>query len=159
MPNNRLVIISNESIFNDNDTFGCDNIDLKSIPEGLSKSLDVLLIARKSSIKKSFNINLSKIKISSNIITFLCKIFKTFRMKSSNYLLISITPYSKTFALKYATSNPTSNTGIQHSVAPISIRLFIVADRSSRCRYLSNTAFKKTGKRPTEQAKIKISKP
>ena len=66
------------------------NIDLKSIPEGLSKSLDVLLIARKSSIKKSFNINLSKIKISSNIITFLCKIFKTFRMKSSNYLLISI---------------------------------------------------------------------
>ena len=94
MPNNRLVIISNESIFNDNDTFGCDNIDLKSIPEGLSKNLDVLLIARKSSIKRSFNINLSKIKISSNIITFLCKIFKTFRMKSSNYLLISITPYT-----------------------------------------------------------------
>ena len=38
---NRLVIISNESIFKDNGTFYCDNIDFKSIPEGLEKNLKV----------------------------------------------------------------------------------------------------------------------
>ena len=91
---NRLVIISNESIFKDNGTFYCDNIDFKSIPEGLEKNLKVSLIARKSNIKRSLQIKLEKIKISSSLLTFLSNIFKTFNEKGSNYLLVSITPYT-----------------------------------------------------------------
>ena len=89
-----LVIINNESVYNDNKLFFCDNIDFKSIPEGLSKNIEVSMILRKSNIKKSHQINLSKIILASNIFTFLFNIFKTFKKKESNYLLISITPYT-----------------------------------------------------------------
>ena len=44
----KLFIISNESVFNYEGNFFCDNIDLKSTPEGLNKKFQVNLIARKS---------------------------------------------------------------------------------------------------------------
>ena len=90
----QLVIINNESVYNDNNLFFCDNIDIKSIPEGLSKNIEVSMILRKSNIKRSHQINLSKIILASNIFTFLFNIFKTFKKKETNYLLISITPYT-----------------------------------------------------------------
>ena len=90
----KLVIISNEKISKDEDKFYCDNVDMKSIPEGLSTNLNVSLIARKSNIRRSHQTNLENIKISSNIITFLFNIFKTFKYEEVNYLLISITPYT-----------------------------------------------------------------
>ena len=43
----KLFIISNESISH-NEKFHCDNIDLKSTPEGLNKKFDVNLLGRKS---------------------------------------------------------------------------------------------------------------
>ena len=36
MKNDPLVIISNEKIFKDDDNFFCDNIEMKSLPEGLN---------------------------------------------------------------------------------------------------------------------------
>ena len=90
----KLVIISNEKISKDEDKFYCDNVDMKSIPEELSTNLNVSLIARKSNIRRSHQTNLENIKISSNIITFLFNIFKTFKYEEVNYLLISITPYT-----------------------------------------------------------------
>ncbi len=48
---NRLVIINNESISNNNQKFYCDNIDSKSLPEGLNKNFDVLMIGRQSKLK------------------------------------------------------------------------------------------------------------
>ena len=33
---NPLVIINNEKIFKDNDSYYCDNLDLKVLPEGLN---------------------------------------------------------------------------------------------------------------------------
>ena len=33
----KLFIFSNESIYSNNDKFFCENIDLKTTPEGLSK--------------------------------------------------------------------------------------------------------------------------
>ena len=44
----KLFIISNESIYENNDKYFCDNIDLKSTPEGLNKNFEVNIIARKS---------------------------------------------------------------------------------------------------------------
>ena len=70
----KLVIITNEKISKDEDKFYCDNVDMKSIPEGLSTNLNVSLIARKSNIRRSHQTNLENIKTSSNIITFCCKI-------------------------------------------------------------------------------------
>ena len=92
--NKKLVILNNEKISKSGNMFYCDNIDMKSIPEGLSKNFKVFVNARKSNIKRSHQINLENIKIASNIFTFLFSIFKTFKDKDINYLLISITPHT-----------------------------------------------------------------
>ena len=57
----KLFIFSNESIFIQDQKFFCDNIDLKSSPEGLNKKFDVNLIGRKSSKIRSHEIKLKKI--------------------------------------------------------------------------------------------------
>ena len=59
--NDKLVIISNEKISQDQSGFYCDNIDMKSIPEGLDQNLNSLLIGRKSNIQRSHKINIEKI--------------------------------------------------------------------------------------------------
>ena len=38
----KLVIINNEKIFEKNNSFYCDNVDIKSIPEGLSTKISKL---------------------------------------------------------------------------------------------------------------------
>ena len=91
---NQIAIISNESVFQNDNDFFCDNIDMKSIPEGLSKNFEVVMISRQSKKKKSHKINFTKISTASNIFTYLFNIFKTFKHKEKNYLLISITLYT-----------------------------------------------------------------
>ncbi len=90
----QIAIISNESVFKNENNFYCDNIDMKSIPEGLSKNFEILLISRKSKKKRSHKINFKKIVSSSNIFSYLFNIFKTFKNKEKKYLIISITPYT-----------------------------------------------------------------
>ena len=68
---NHLAIISNESVFQDNNVFFCDNVDMKSIPEGLSKNFEILMISRKSTVKRFHQINLKKVKLASNIFAYL----------------------------------------------------------------------------------------
>jgi len=96
MPHKDLFIINNEKIIKDIDSFYCDNIDIKSIPEDLSKNFNVSLIARNSNLisRKNYKINLEKIKIASNIFAFLINIFQTFKKNNATYLIISITPYT-----------------------------------------------------------------
>ena len=91
---NKLFIISNESISFSQNSFFCDNLDMKSTPEGLKKSFDVNIIARKSKKQRSHKINLEKIKIYKNIIAFLFSIFKSCKEKNSKYLIISISPFT-----------------------------------------------------------------
>ena len=69
MNDKNLVIIDNEKIFEESNNFYCDNIDAKSIPEGLSNIAKTYVIARKSKIKRVQKINLTKIKTGSTIIT------------------------------------------------------------------------------------------
>ena len=96
---NNLVIVENEKIFQEKDKFYCDNIDAKSIPEGINNFRKIYLIARKSKVKRVQQINLSQVKIGSNIFSFLNLIIKTFSEKNINYLLISINPYTFLSAL------------------------------------------------------------
>jgi|TARA_B100001964_G_scaffold242160_1_gene316243 glycosyltransferase involved in cell wall biosynthesis len=93
-PNKKLVIISKEKIYKKDNNLFCDNVDMKTIPEGLSRSFEVSIIASKSNILRFYKINLEKIEIASNIFTFLFRILKTFKNKQVNYLLVSITPYT-----------------------------------------------------------------
>ena len=83
----KLFIFSNEVISSEDGKFYCDNIDLKSTPEGLNKKFEVNLFARKSKKKRSHEIKLKKLKYL--IIYFLilsqyklqkrrCKIFNNF---------------------------------------------------------------------------------
>ena len=60
--NKKLVIISNEKVLTNKEKIYCDNIDMKSIPEGLDQNLNSLLIGRKSNIQRSHKINIEKIK-------------------------------------------------------------------------------------------------
>ena len=94
-----LVIINNEKISkktnnSSKESFYCDNIDMKTIPEDLCKAFNLTFVARNSKKERFHQINLEKIEISSNIFSFLFSILKTFKQEKARYLIISITPYT-----------------------------------------------------------------
>ena len=90
----RLFIISNESISNRDGKFYCDNIDLKSTPEGLDQVFNVNLLGRSSNINRSHEIKVTNVKIFSSIFSYLFSVLKSLKDKQSKYLVISITPYT-----------------------------------------------------------------
>ena len=62
MSYNDLVVINNEKISKEKDGFYCDNLDVKSIPEGLSEYKNVYYIARSLKKKGNYKINLLFVK-------------------------------------------------------------------------------------------------
>jgi glycosyltransferase involved in cell wall biosynthesis len=95
----KLFIISNESFYNHEGDFFCDNLDMKSTPEGLDKKFEVNIIARKSKQIRTHNVNLQNIIICRNILSFLFNIIKSFKEKNSKYLIFSISPYTTLAAI------------------------------------------------------------
>ena len=95
----KLFIISNESIFYSQNSFFCDNLDMKSTPEGLEKSFDINIIARRSKKERAHKINIKNINIYNNILSFLFSIFRSLKVNNCKYLLISITPFTFLHAL------------------------------------------------------------
>ncbi len=89
-----LYVISSEKIFVENENFYCDNIDMKSTPEGLNKFFNVKIIAKNSAIKRSHKINISFIQIFSNLMSYIFNIFKTCQKDNNLYLIVSLTPYT-----------------------------------------------------------------
>ena len=90
----KLFIFSNESIFIQDQKFFCDNIDLKSTPEGLNKKFEVNLIGRKSFKNRAHEIKLKKIKIFTNIFSYLSEVIRSTKSENTKYLVISISPYT-----------------------------------------------------------------
>ena len=90
----KLFVISNESIFESENKYFCDNIDFKSTPEGLSNSFNVVIVARKSKKPRTHKINVDKINLSESIFTFLKTIIQNLKSDDSEYLIISISPYT-----------------------------------------------------------------
>ena len=76
---NTLYLISNEKIYQNNGMFFCDNLDMKSTPEGLNQKFDIRVIARKSKKERSHKINLENITLCKNIFSFLFNFFKKLR--------------------------------------------------------------------------------
>ena len=90
----KLFIFSNESIFVEDNKYYCDNLDLKSTPEGLNKKFEVNLIGRKSLKKRSHEIKLKKVKIFNNFFSYLSEVKNASKNEGSKFLIISISPYT-----------------------------------------------------------------
>ena len=90
----KLFIFSNESISSNDGKFYCDNIDLKSTPEGLNKKFEVNLYGRNSNKKKSHEIQIKKIKIFNNFFSYIKSVITASKLKDTKYLIISISPYT-----------------------------------------------------------------
>jgi glycosyltransferase involved in cell wall biosynthesis len=90
----KLFIFSNESVSSKDGKFYCDNIDLKSTPEGLNKKFEVNLFARVSKNFRSHEIKLKKIKIFNNIFSYLSSVIDASKNQDSKFLIISISPYT-----------------------------------------------------------------
>ena len=95
----KLFIFSNESISIDDNKYYCDNLDLKSTPEGLNKKFEVNLFGRKSSKKRSHEIKIKRIKIFSNIFSYLSEVKIASKNTDTKFLIISISPYTFLIAL------------------------------------------------------------
>ncbi len=91
---NKLFIFSNESISLKENKYFCDNLDSKATPEALNKKFDVNLFGRKSKKQRSHEIKLKKVKIFSNIFSYLSEIIKSTKLDNTKYLIISISPYT-----------------------------------------------------------------
>ncbi len=90
----KLFIISNESIFKKENSYFCDNIDLKSTPEGLSEKFEVNLIARNSKKERVHKIEIENIKIFGSIFSYILGAMDSLKHKDTKYLIISISPYT-----------------------------------------------------------------
>jgi len=90
----KLFIFSNEKIYLEDNKYYCDNLDLKSTPEGLNKKFEVNLFGRKSKKKKSHEIKIKKIKIFYNIFSYISSVIAALRNQDAKFLIISITPYT-----------------------------------------------------------------
>ena len=90
----KLFIFSNESIFTNDNKFYCDNIELKSTPEGLNRKFEVNLLGRKSLKQRSHEIKIKKIKVFNNIFSYLSEVKSAAKNEGSKFLIISISPYT-----------------------------------------------------------------
>ena len=90
----KLFIFSNESILINDDKFFCDNIDLKTTPEGLNKKFEVNLFGRKTTKTRSHEIKIKKTKIYTNIFSYISSVIEASKQKDTKYLIISISPYT-----------------------------------------------------------------
>jgi glycosyltransferase involved in cell wall biosynthesis len=90
----KLFIFSNESIYLNDKKYYCDNLDLKSTPEGLNKKFEVNLFGRKSRKKKSHEIKVKKITIFNNIFSYISSVIAASKNKDTKFLIISISPYT-----------------------------------------------------------------
>ena len=94
MNKENLAIITNEKTYLNNNSYFCDNIDMKSIPEGLDSKYNLQLFVRNSKLERSTHqINLKNIFISQGILSYIFNVLRT--NKSHNkYLIISLSPYT-----------------------------------------------------------------
>jgi len=104
----KIFIISNESISSQDGKFYCENIDLKSTPEGLNKKFEVNLFARKSNNQRSHEIKIKKIKIFNNLFSYISSVIAASKIEDCKYLIISISPYTFviTLILKFLGKKP-----------------------------------------------------
>lgn len=90
----RLVIISNERFYFDGDSFYCDNIAEKTLPDEFENKFLVSVVGRYSKKKKSHRLNLNNLNQNKFLIFYLFSILKKIIEGKSKFLILSITPYT-----------------------------------------------------------------
>ena len=99
MNKENLAIISNEKTYFNKENYFCDNIDMKSIPEGLNEKFNLQLFVRGSNFERSSHkINLKKIILSNGIFSYIFNLIRTKNLYTK-YLVISLSPYTFTIIL------------------------------------------------------------
>ena len=91
---NKLFIISNEKFFYDQNSFFCDNIAEKTLPDGLSQNFEIEIIGRSSNIPRGHKLSLKNVITIGNLISYLLYIFKKIRLGNAKFLILSISPYT-----------------------------------------------------------------
>ena len=82
-----LYIIGNERISKNNNLFYSENIDFKTIVEGLRNSFNLTLVARESFKKENFIVNHNNIFFAKNCFSYCLKIIFSFNcIKKNKYL-------------------------------------------------------------------------
>ena len=90
----KLVIINNEKCTEKNQEFYCENIEISTLSEGLISKYNLKFLLRKKNIVPVYKINKSITKISPNLISFTKNLIKSIINDKSDYLIISVTPYT-----------------------------------------------------------------
>jgi glycosyltransferase involved in cell wall biosynthesis len=88
-----LVIINNEKCKKIGDHFFCENLEISALSKSLSNFFNVSLFARKGNILPVHKIYLKNIYTYKNIFSFFL-LFKNFFSRNTNFLIISITPFT-----------------------------------------------------------------
>ena len=76
-----LVVLNNEKVSKENGKFFSRNYNFKILPEGLNRYFKVKYIVRKSKINEHHELNLSKVKIASNIVQFVYFVIESLKIK------------------------------------------------------------------------------
>ena len=86
-----MVIINNEKCFYKDDELYYENIEIKSLNDGLISKYNLKFLLREVKIKPLYKINKSVTNVSTNLFKFLKNLIKSIYKDNANYLIISIT--------------------------------------------------------------------
>lgn len=89
-----LVIINNEKCIKKNESYFCENIEISSINDLLSKNYNVKYILRESVVNPIYKINNRNVITGPNIFVFIKNVIVSAIKDKSIYLIISVTPYT-----------------------------------------------------------------
>lgn len=89
----KLVVITNEKIYENDNSFYCNNLDIKSTCMGLERYFDIFLVGRSSKNICSHKINLKDVRIFKNTLS-IFNFFSFLRKDSYKFLIISLTPFT-----------------------------------------------------------------
>tara|TARA_Y100001970_G_scaffold66410_1_gene84828 strand:+ start:26618 stop:27631 length:1014 start_codon:yes stop_codon:yes gene_type:complete len=89
----KLIILFNEKIHDNNGIFSSDGKESKSLSEGLNKFFKIEILGRYSKTKNVHEISLNNVNIAKNIIFYLKFVIKNL-FKNKKYLIVSITPFT-----------------------------------------------------------------
>ena len=94
MSKKNLIIINNERCFEKDQKVYCENIEIKSLNENLSKFFNLKFFLRRGNTKPIYEINKSNTFLSSNPLSFSKNIINSIFNDNAIYLIISVTPYT-----------------------------------------------------------------
>ena len=95
----KLVVITNERVFSDGTNYFCDNVDIKTILEGLSNKFEIITCCRSSKKTRPVRFIANKVFIINNVLKFIKSIYKVITIKNKKIIYISIHPFSFSFFL------------------------------------------------------------